>query len=130
MEETEQFDADTIKSKLIFVTAQLVYTLATLALASAAPAASLAVSEAGGYLGGAEPQPDPGVTDGDGVIVTRDHSVSDHTRPRGLLPLTVHAALHQRRGLAGLGGDLAVLDVDSNFVSTRVFIITAEQCTD
>ena len=31
MEETEQFDADTIKSKLIFVTAQLVYTLATLA---------------------------------------------------------------------------------------------------
>ena len=33
MEETEQFDADTIKSKLIFVTAQLVYTLATLALA-------------------------------------------------------------------------------------------------
>ena len=31
MHETEQFDADTIKSKLIFVTAQLVYTLATLA---------------------------------------------------------------------------------------------------
>ena len=31
MEETEQFDADTIKSKLIFMTAQLVYTLATLA---------------------------------------------------------------------------------------------------
>ena len=31
MEETEQFDADTIKNKLIFVTAQLVYTLATLA---------------------------------------------------------------------------------------------------
>ena len=31
MEETEEFDADTVKSKLIFVTAQLVYTLATLA---------------------------------------------------------------------------------------------------
>ena len=31
MKETEEFDADTMKTKVIFVTAQLVYTLATLA---------------------------------------------------------------------------------------------------
>ena len=72
-----------------------------------------------GY-GWAESQPDPGITYCDGVVITVYDGVPPGGGGGGLLPLTVHAALHQG------GGGLTVLDVDCYLVAARVAAITAD----
>lgn len=77
-----------------------------------------------GAGGRAQPQPHPGVADGDGVAagVAGDHCVSAPAPTSRLaLALTVHAALDQ----GGHAGPLVVLHKDCDLVCTRVFIITA-----